>query len=421
MRNRRLGIGLLALFAAAGASAQPAFQTGADRMAADGFQLWRGLRVGLVTNHTAVLAPPDGESGATPAHLIDAVAAAEDVTLAALFGPEHGLRGTAEAGEHVADGVDRATGAQVVSLYGDQKRPPPAALATLDVLAFDMQDVGARFYTYLATMGYAMQAAAEAGLPFWVLDRPNPLGRSASGFVLEDGKRSFVGLYPIPQRHGLTAGELARMIQGERWLPGLDRLDLRVVEMHGYDAEAGWPEGRPFVPTSPNIPDLETARVYAGTGLVEGTSASEGRGTPSPFQLIGAPWADGERLARRLNDRRLPGVRFEPARFTPHPNAGASVPKHSGTPLAGVQIRVTDAAAYRPVETGIYVLHALYRAAPPNERRRFLQPDWLGKLAGTDRLRRMLEQNAEPAALVAAWQSEVAAFTERAARYRLYD
>ena len=373
--------------------------------------------MGLVTNHTAVL----DTTGSRPAHLIDAVAAAEGVTLAALFGPEHGLRGTAEAGEAVQDGIDRQTGARVVSLYGAQKKPPPESLAGLDVLAFDMQDVGARFYTYLATMGYAMQAAAAADLPFWVLDRPNPLGRLAEGFVLEDDARSFVGLYPIPQRHGLTAGELAQMIQGEGWLPGLERLDLRVVEMAGYSAAAGWPEGRAFVPTSPNIPDLETARVYAGTGLFEGTMASEGRGTARPFHLLGAPWADGERLAKRLNERRLPGVRFEATRFTPQTIPGvASSPKHEGVALGGVDVVVTDAGLFRPVETGIHLLHAFYHAAPSAQRRRFFQPDWLRKLAGTDRLRRMLEQNARPAAIIAAWQDEVAAFEQRAARYRLY-
>ena len=417
MIGRRLWTAVLALAFASGASAQTAFQTGADRMAADGFAAWHGLRVGLVTNHTAVL----DTAGGHPAHLIDAVAAAEGVTLAALFGPEHGLRGTAEAGEEVADGVDRRTGARVVSLYGQQKRPPPASLAGLDVLAFDMQDVGARFYTYLATMGYAMQSAAEAGIPFWVLDRPNPLGRATEGFVLEEEKRSFVGPYPIPQRHGLTAGELARLIHGDALLPGLATLDLRVIEMRGYDADAGWPDGRPFVPTSPNIPDLATARVYAGTGLFEGTTASEGRGTPRPFHLLGAPWADADRLARRLIAQHLPGVRFEPARFTPQSIPGvASSPKHEGTRLGGVEVVVTDAAAFRPVETGVHLLHAFYHAAPAAERQRFFQADWLGKLAGTDRLRQLIESGARPDAVVAAWQDELAAFEARAARYRLY-
>ena len=399
-------------------AAQPAgFQTGADRMTADGFAAWHGKRVGLVTNHTAVL----DTSAGRPAHLIDAVAEAEGVRLAALFGPEHGLRGTAEAGERVEGGVDRQTGARVVSLYGQTKRPPPESLEGLDLLAFDMQDVGARFYTYLATMGYAMQAAAEAGLPFWVLDRPNPLGRAAEGFVLEPEHASFVGLYPVPQRHGLTAGELARIIQGEGWLPGLDSLRLRVVEMAGYDADAGWPAGRPFVPTSPNIPDLGTARVYAGTGLFEGTTASEGRGTPRPFHLVGAPWADSTALADSLNAVGLPGVWFRAAAFMPESIPGAaSSPKHEGVALGGVEVVVTDAARFRPVETGVYVLDAFYRMAPEAEREAFFDAAWLAKLAGTGRLRELIESGADPAAIAEAWHVEVRAFETRAAPYWIY-
>src|SRR5690606_29444653 len=280
----------------------------------DGFRDLAGLRVGLVTNRTARVDTADGG----PPHLIDRLHAAPGVTLAALFGPEHGLRGTAEAGDRVEGGRDAATGAPIHSLYGQRQKPSQAQLAGLDALVFDMQDVGARFYTYISTMGYAMQAAAEAGLPFVVLDRPNPLGDGVKGWVMEPAHQSFVGRYPIPVTHGMTVGELARMIQGEGWLSGLEGLDLRVIALGGYRRPMPWEEpGLPWVPPAPNIPDVATARVYPGAALFENSAVNEGRGTRTPFRVVGAPWADAAALADTLNARGLPGVRFEPAAYTP--------------------------------------------------------------------------------------------------------
>ncbi len=389
--------------------------TGAQRLVDSGFAALDGMRVGLVTNHTATVDTADGG----PGHLIDRLYAAPNVTLAALFGPEHGLRGTAEAGAAVASGSDAATGVPVYSLYGASEKPPPEALAGLDALVFDVQDVGARFYTYTSTMGRAMQAAAEAGVPFVVLDRPNPLGGDADGFVREPELVSFVGLYPVPVQHGLTVGELARMIAGEGWLPGLDALDLRIVEMTGWHRAMRWPEtGLPFVPTSPNLPDFETALVYPGVALFEGTTASEGRGTDAPFLLVGAPGLDAEALADTLNARGLPGVRFEPARFTPRSVPGrAAHPKHEGRDIAGVRLVVTGAHAVCPVALGVHLLHAAYRQRPAG----FFKSEWLAKLAGTERLGRMLEAGERPEAIVAAWQDEVAAFERMRRAYLLYD
>ncbi|MDX1530686.1 MAG: DUF1343 domain-containing protein [Rhodothermales bacterium] len=376
------------------------------------------LRVGLVTNPTAVVDTSDGG----PAHLIDRLAAHPAVALTALFAPEHGLRGRAEAGETVVGGEDVETGIPVISLYGGSKKPPPEALADLDLLLFDIQDVGARFYTYVSTMGYAMQAAAEAGVPFVVLDRPNPLGGvHVSGFVREPAQRSFVGLYPVPIQHGLTAGELARMIQGEGWLDGLDRLDLRVVEMDGWRRAMLWPDtGLPFTPTSPNIPDFETALVYPGTALLEGTTASEGRGTDAPFLTVGAPWADADALADALNTRGLPGVRFEPVRFTPRDLPGrASNPKGEGEAHGGVRLVVEDPEGFYPVEAGIHVLHALHAQRPAGTP--FFLPEWLSKMAGTRRFQTMVEGGMQPEHLVQTWQEEVAAFEQAREPYLLYD
>ncbi len=391
--------------------------TGAQRLVDSNFAALDGMQVGLVTNHTAMVDTTDGG----PGHLIDRLHAAPNVTLAALFGPEHGLRGTAEAGETVESSIDPTTGVPVFSLYGASKKPPPEALDGLDVLVFDMQDIGARFYTYISTMGRAMQAAAEAGIPFVVLDRPNPLGGRVSGFVREPEHDSFVGLYPIPVQHGLTVGELARMIVGEGWLPGLDALDLRVVEMVGWQRDRLWPDtGLPFVPTSPNIPNFETALVYPGIALFEGTVVSEGRGTDVPFLLVGAPWLDDHALADTLKQRGLPGIRFEPTAFTPRSIPGvAAYPKFENEAISGVSLSITDPETVRPVELGIHLVHATYHQRPPDAE--FFDADWLAKVAGTWRFQQMLEAGARPEAIIAAWQDEVDAFERARRAYLLYD
>ena len=292
------------------AQAEPAvLGTGAEALVAASFAPLQGRRVGLLTNHT-------GRVG--DERLVDVLARAAGVRLAAILTPEHGLGGAVEAGASVASARDKATGLPVHSLYGATLKPTRDMLAGLDVLVFDMQDVGVRFYTYLSTMGLAMQAAARARIPFVVLDRPNPLGgEDVAGFVLEARHRSFIGLYAIPQVHGLTAGELARMLAGERLLGGLAQLDLEVVRLAGWRRGMRWPAtGRAWLATSPNLPTFETALAYAGTGLVEQTAASEGRGTETPFLLVGHPAVDPDRLAARLAKAALAGVSFEPARFT---------------------------------------------------------------------------------------------------------
>ncbi len=393
-----------------------AVATGAQRLVAERFRPLDRMRVGLITNHTARVDTADGG----PAHLIDRLHAAPNVIVGALFGPEHGIRGDAEAGAGVSGGRDATTGAPVHSLYGRSKKPTQAQLRGLDALVFDMQDVGARFYTYISTMGYAMQAAAEAGIPFVVLDRPNPIGDRAEGWTMEPAHESFVGLYPIPVTHGLTVGELARMVVGERMLPGLDGLDLRVVEMAGYRRGMPWEEtGLDWVPPSPNIPDVETARVYPGTGFFEGTTASEGRGTRVPFTTVGAPWVDADALARELAQADLPGVRFEPARFTPVDLPGqATNPKWEGQEIGGVRLVVTDPAAFRPVATGVAVVAAVTRQ--PGAPRDVFKRDWLGKLAGTAGLGRMLAAGDDPAAIAATWRAQADAFARSAEPYRLY-
>ena len=388
-------------------------KTGAEALMERGFDLLDGKRVGLVVNHTARV---------DTTHLIDLVAAAPGVELAAVFGPEHGLRGTADAGESVADGRDARTGAPVYSLYGATRKPTPDMLRDVEMLVFDIQDIGARFYTYISTMGLAMQAAAEQGIPFVVLDRPNPLGgRYVSGFLLEPEHTSFVGQYPIPMVHGMTVGELAHMIRDRAMMEGLDALDLQVVEMEGWRRDMLWPDvGLPWIPPSPNIPDFETALVYPGAVFFEATAASEGRGTLQPFVQVGAPWLDGQAAADSLNARGLPGVRFEAASFTPTSIPGmASRPKLAEQPLEGIRHILTDERTFQPVETGIHVLDVFWRQAANVEEAFVNRPAGLARLAGTERLLDLLRQGASPETITASWERDVAAFREaRAASLR---
>ena len=391
-----------------------AVRVGAGVLRDDGYGELAGKRVGLVTNRAAVV---DGIPVA------EQIAASGTVRLAALFAPEHGLHGAKEDGEKVGEEVDERSGVRVYSLYGGVRKPTPEMLHNLDILVYDIQGVGARFYTYISTMGLAMQAAAEAHLPFVVLDRPNPLGGEyLSGPVLEPAYGSFVGEYPIPVTHGMTAGELALMIKGERMLPGLETLDLRVVRMSGWHRGMQWPEtGLAWVRTSPNIPDFETALLYPGVCLLEGTSASVGRGTREPFKLVGFPGLDADELARRLNSRNLPGVRFEPASFVPRSIPGmSSDPRFRDRKTPGVRIVVTDPRVCRPVETGLNLLSIAYAMLGKGDRETFFRKEGFDLLSGTAGLRQAVEKGAAPDEIVASWSEGLARFAEKRRRYLLY-
>ena len=392
-------------------------RTGAEVLAANGFSELAGRRVGLIVNHTARV---------DTAHLIDRVDRAPAVELGALFGPEHGLRGTAGAGEAVSDGRDQKTGVPVYSLYGDTRRPTPEELDGLDALVFDVQDVGARFYTYITTMGLAMQAAAEANLEFVVLDRPNPLGGTyVSGFMMEPEYQSFVGRYPIPIAHGMTVGELARMIKGEALLPGLEDLELTVVQMEGWNRAMRWPDTkRDWVPPSPNLPTWKTALVYPGMCFFEGVRVNEGRGTDRPFLQIGLPWSRSaaQSVVDTLRARSLSGVRIDTTTVAPtsRPQAAPS-PRFEGRTLHGFEIRVTDAAAVSPVELGIHALHATYHEARGQSDSSFIsRPEHLTRLAGTERLATLLRQGVAADSIIARWQDAVQGFRTRRAPYLLY-
>jgi len=397
-----------------GVVAEP-FMTGADMLRhIDDFALLNGRRVGVILNQASTV---DGES------LLDVLVAAPSVDVVAAFAPEHGIRGTAAAGALVADTTDPTTGVPVYSLYGEQRAPSEDALAEVDVLVFDLQDVGARPYTYISTMGLAMQAAAEAGKGFVVLDRPNPLGGDVlDGPVLDPANASFVGRYPIPLVHGLTVGELALMIAGEVWLSGVDSLQLHVVPMQGWSRADRWPDvERPWIPPSPGLPTAEAAAVYPGTVLFEATSMSVGRGTDEPFTTIGAPWVDGLLLAQRLNELGLPGVRFEPVVMAPVPSESDPDPPFVGEEIGGVRVVVED-GTFRPVETGVHLLvEADAHAADRGAGELVVRPEWLDLLAGTDALRLGLAAGQTAEQLLAAWPDDLTAFDQQRQPYLLYD
>ncbi|MEY8655056.1 exo-beta-N-acetylmuramidase NamZ family protein [Brachybacterium paraconglomeratum] len=375
----------------------------------------RDQRVGLITNPTGA----DRALRSTIDLLVDAQGTG-GFTMTALFGPEHGVRGAEPAGGAVGDYIDEKTGLPVRSLYGATQKPTPEMLADVDVLVFDIQDIGARFYTYIWTLYYAMQAAGENDKRFVVLDRPNPLGTDIEGFVLEPELSSFVGLREIPQTHGLTVGELARLFNGE-FLNG--EVTLEVVEMSGYDPEEPPVQELPWVLPSPNIPTPDTAVVYAGTGLIESLNISEGRGTTTPFLWFGAPFiteAQVDQLLETLRAAELPGVLYRPMFATP------TTSKHAGVFCGGLQLHVTDAAAYEPVRTGIHVIAALLRTVEEVDWREGdacrTEADvcWIDKLTGTKRTRAMLEDGESPEAIVAAWRREARRFEVTTKRYRLY-
>ena len=370
----------------------------------------RGLRTGAILNPTSV--------DRSLRHLADLLH--ERGLLAALFGPEHGVRGDVQYLEEVGESRDPRTGVVEHSLYGRDfasLTPRPAQLAGLDALVFDIQDVGSRYYTYLATMGLALQAAATAKLRFVVLDRPNPIGGAAvEGGIVHPGFESFVGLWPVCARHGLTAGELARMLNS-----GIGA-ELTVIELEGWKRRDLYGDcGLPWVMPSPNMPTVETALIYPGMCLLEGTNLSEGRGTTRPFELWGAPWLDGARLAADLSAEGLAGVRFRPCSFTP------TWDKHARVRCHGVQIHLDDPRALEAVRLGVAcIVHA--RAQDParfrwrTERYEFVDHlPAIDLLTGSGQFRASVEAGQGVAQLCAAWDGERQGYLARREKFLLYE
>ncbi|WP_309096409.1 DUF1343 domain-containing protein [Streptomyces sp.] len=388
---------------AAAAPPHHRLRTGFERLARDGYALLAGQKAGVVTNPTGITREAR--------HIVDVMHADDRVDLTAVFGPEHGFRGTAQAGGSEGRHDDPATGLPVYDTYLKSGRPLADIFTAsgVDTVVFDIQDVGARFYTYIWTLYDCMEAAQLAGKRFVVLDRPNPVtGRAALGPVLHREFATFVGRQPISQAHGMTVAELARLFNGEFLT---EPVPLETVTMSGwrrsdfYDAS-----GLPWVPPSPNMPTPETALVYSGTCLFEGTNLSEGRGTTRPFELLGAEGID-RRWAAAANELALPGVRFREAYFAP------TFSKFQGRTIGGVQLHVHDRAAFDPVRTGVGLLVTAKRVWSGFAWR----PDhWIDRLTGSTRVRTMIDAGADTDEVVAGWQEELAAFRRTRRKYLLY-
>lgn len=362
----------------------------------------RGKRVGLITNHSGVDSAKVSD--------IDLIANHKDLKLVALLAPEHGIRGTIEAGETVTDETDPKTGVPIYSLYLSEDRgPTPEMLKDVDVLVYDLQEVGGRTWTYVSTMALSMQAAKKKGIPFVVLDRPNPIGGEiVEGALLDPKFRSFVGMYPIPARHGLTVGELATLFNQKFGIGA----NLIVARVGNWRRSMWFDETElPWVNPSPNLRSFAALMNYPGTVYFEGTNLTEGRGTDRPFEQIGAPWLDATEVARVMNERRLPGIRFEAITMTVSPTAA----KHKGLTIPAIRFAVTDRKTYRPVRTSLLLIDEI--------RRRHLKDfAWTGtidRLTGSDKVRLAIESGQLPA-LLEEWDREAAEFRKSSKPYLLY-
>ncbi len=365
-----------------------------------------GLKLGLVASPASV----DAELVSS----LERLHTEPDINLVALFGPEHGLRGEAQAGEHVDAYCDPITNLPVYSLYGKTYKPTAEMLAGLEALLFDLQDSGLRFYTYLSTLAHVMQAAAEHGKRVIVLDRPVFLnGVVVEGNILDASYTSFVGIYPVPIRYGMTAGEIAQLFN-EQFDIGCE---LTVIPMRGYKREMWFDEtGLPFVSPSPNLPTLSSLIVYAGTCFIEGTNVSEGRGTTKPFEYIGAPFIDGYRLAKVMNNLALSGVRFREVNFVP------MFSKHQRQLCSGVHLYVTERNTFQPIETALHLIKTIKQLFPdfawrkPEENK----PYFIDLLSGGTSVREWLERNGNVDDLVDSWKEGIAAFKQVRSKYLIY-
>jgi uncharacterized protein YbbC (DUF1343 family) len=403
--NTLSAVTLLVTAAASGAPVR----TGIDVLMDNNFRILSGKRVGLITNPTGIT----GDLRST----VDVLHAAKNVNLVALYGPEHGVRGDQHAGDHVADGRDPVTGLPVFSLYGKTRKPTPEMLAGVEVLVFDIQDIGSRSYTYISTLAVAMEAAAEQDIDFVVLDRPNPCGgERVEGRVLDLAFKSFVGQLAIPYMHGMTVGELARMINDEGWLAGGGQCELTVVPM------TGWSRAMPFaatgltwVPTSPHIPRADSSLFYAATGIMgELGVVSEGVGYPLPFELMGAPFIDAEKFAAHLNAAGLPGVRFRPIHFKPYYTA------NKGKVCHGVQIHLTEPARCPLTEIQFHAMDYVRRHHPDHPLFAGKRNKMFDKVCGTDRMREAFVGGKPLKDILAIWRDGVDTFRAQRQPYLLY-
>ncbi len=401
---------LLSLHAIAGG---PKVLPGIDVLRERGFDVLQGKRVGLITNPTGVSANLEST--------VDVLFSAPGVKLVALYGPEHGVRGDADAGKTVDTYTDSRTGLPVYSLYGKTRKPSKEMLKDIDVLVYDIQDIGVRSYTYISTMGLAMEAAAESGIPFVVLDRPNPLtGNRVEGPMLELKYKSFIGAYQVPYVYGMTAGELAQMINNEGWLGESGKCSLTVVPMKGWKRSMWWDQtGLPWVPTSPHIPQWQTTIFYVLTGLLgELGSANQGVGYTLPFELVGAPWVDQYALARYLNSLDLKGVYFRPMTYTPFYR------DTTGIKYKGVQVHMVDREMMDMTAIQMHVIDALLKLFPDHNlfaRARNGGLSSFDKAVGNSETRERFQSKDSVSTMIRQYQEQSALFNLKRVKYLLYE
>lgn len=394
------------------AQQETSVKTGIEVLAENNFELLKGKRVGLITNATGV--------NSSLVSTIDLIDQAEGVELAALYGPEHGVRGEYAAGDKVKTYVDERTGVTVFSLYGETRKPNAEMLEGIDVLVYDIQDIGVRSYTYISTMGLAMEAAAEHDIEFVVLDRPNPLGgHKIEGNIVEDGYVSFVSQFPVPYIYGLTPGEIAKMINNEGWLAGGEKVVLDVVSMEGWNRSMTFDKTQlPWVPTSPHIPHEYSAYFYVATGVMGELGVfSEGVGYTLPFQVFAAEWIDEAKLATEMNNLGLPGVIFRPTVFKPFYG------RHQGKELHGVQIHFTDIEQADLMNLQFYFMQVHHQLYPDVDVFDQAQNRWsmFDKVNGTDQIRLKFGENYLVSDIEEYLNKDVQSFREKSKAYYLYN
>ena len=384
---------------------------GDELLLKENIEILKDKRVGVVTNHSAVL--PNN------IHLVDTLINL-GIKITALLSPEHGIRGEISDGKEITSSKDDKTGIPIYSLYGKVKKPTKKMLKNIDIILFDIQDIGARFYTYISTLYYLLQSAAENNLPVIVLDRPNPVaGIHVSGPVLDLDYRSFIGIAPIPVLHGMTIGELAELFVKENFIHTHSKPDLIVIEMKGWKRNYFWDDlDRDWIPTSPNIPKFETSLIYPGTCFIEGTNVSEGRGTDDPFLTIGAPFINSGELIDNLKSLLVEEIEFYPSSFIPVSiNGQADHPKFEGINCNGVKFKITDKKKFNAVEFGVYLIYSLIKLYPDNFK---FKEDYFDKLAGTNNLRKDLLAGKNPSEIIKSWENQLEEFNEVRKKYLLY-
>ncbi len=384
--------------------------TGADILVSEKLDLIKGKKIGLVVNHSSLLS--NGK------HLVDALYENKEIKIVALFGPEHGFRGDT-TGE-IDNTVDKKTGIPVFSLYGKTYKPTNEMLQGIEVLIFDIQDVGARFYTYISTLGHVMEAAAENNINVIVLDRPNPItGLYIDGPITDESFKSFVAYAPIPISHGLTVGELANMYNEKEWLNNKIKANLTVIKMKGWKRNLWYDETNlMWIKPSPNMPTINTAIVYPGTCLFEGTNVSEGRGTEKPFEYIGATWMNSKKIISELKKIKLQGVSFEANQFTPQwYSYNSKPPKYHNEKCNGIFVKVNNRNRFESVKTGIALIWAIKKNHPENFQ---WKEKTFDNLMGNNKIRKMIDEGKTPTEIFETWREELNQFKEMVRSFFLY-